>query len=229
MKLKLLVFDVDGTIAAPSRPVTKEVAEKIRSLEERGCRIAFASGKNIAYLTGLARGIGLQAPLLIGENGCVIFDPLLMKEIRLAERPIEFAVLEAEIIQCFNDTVWIQPNQVELTIFPKTKGEMPALVSLLRELTSPLLEKIVVWEHIDAIDILPVGVDKGKALAALRTAYDLDKDMVVAVGDGKTDIPMANECESLFLVGNQEIGSENDHLRRFPTVSDVLVYMESLL
>jgi len=108
-----------------------------------------------------------------------------MKEIRLAERPVEFAVLEKEIIQHFDDTVWIQPNQVELTVFPKTKEEMPALVSLLRELTTPLLEKIVVWEHIDAIDLLPVGIDKGKALATLRAVYDLDKDRIIAVGTGK--------------------------------------------
>jgi len=229
MTLKLLVFDVDGTIAAPGKPVAEEVAGKLRRLEERGGRVTFASGKNIAYLTGLARGVGLKAPLLIGENGCVIFDPLTMKEIRLAERPVEFAVLEKEIIQHFDDTVWIQPNQVELTVFPKTKEEMPALVSLLRELTTPLLEKIVVWEHIDAIDLLPVGIDKGKALATLRAVYDLDKDRIIAVGDGETDIPMARECELFFLVSNRELEGDNNQLKRLPTFNEVLACLEGMI
>jgi len=68
MTLKLLVFDVDGTIAAPGKPVAEEVAGKLRRLEERGAELRSPREKNIAYLTGLARGVGLKAPLLIGEK-----------------------------------------------------------------------------------------------------------------------------------------------------------------
>ena len=73
MDIKLIVFDVDGTIAEPNSPVDRKVSEKLQCFERRGIRIAFASGKNASYLSGLARGIGLADPIIIGENGCIIF------------------------------------------------------------------------------------------------------------------------------------------------------------
>ena len=47
MAIKLIALDVDGTIAAPSKPVKKEIADRLQNLEGRGVRIVLASGKNL--------------------------------------------------------------------------------------------------------------------------------------------------------------------------------------
>jgi len=227
MDIKLVALDVDGTIAEPSKPVKKGIAEKLQNLEGRGVRIVLASGKSSSYLSGLARGIGIRNPLLIGENGCVIFDPVEIKEIKLAERPMEILTIESEVVSRFADLIWLQPTQVELTIFPKVKEALPELIVCLRESIKPFREKVVMFEHEDAIDILPSGIDKGKALAKINKLYGVKRENVVVVGDSDGDIPMFREAMSFLIVGNKIGYCEG--AKRFPTIKEALDFVENLI
>ena len=69
---KLLVFDLDGTLAPVGKPMADDTLGLLRSLEKAGYRIAVCSGKPTYYLCGLLRQAGLDAPVLIGENGAVL-------------------------------------------------------------------------------------------------------------------------------------------------------------
>lgn len=59
MQYRMLALDVDGTIAGIGKGVERDIADFLIRLEEKGFRIVFNSGKNAAYLAGLARGIGI--------------------------------------------------------------------------------------------------------------------------------------------------------------------------
>lgn len=227
MDIKLVALDVDGTIAEPSKPVKKEIAEKLQNLEGRGVRIVLASGKSTSYLSGLARGMGIKNPLVIGENGCVIFDPVEIREIKLAERPMEISTMESEVVSRFADSIWLQPTQVELTIFPKVKKTPPELISCVREIVKPFSEKVVMFEHEDAIDILPSGIDKGKALAKINRLYGLKRENVVVIGDSSSDIPMFSEAMFFLIVGNK-IG-RYEGAKRFRTIKEALDFVEDLI
>jgi HAD superfamily hydrolase (TIGR01484 family) len=227
MDIKLVALDVDGTIAEPSKPVKREIAEKLQTLEGRGVRIVLASGKSSSYLSGLARGMGIKNPLLIGENGCVIFDPVEIKEIKLVERPMEILTIESEVVSRFADSIWLQPTQVELTIFPKVKKTLPELISCVRESVKPFSEKVVMFEHEDAIDILPTGIDKGKALGKINKLYGVNRETVVVVGDSNSDIPMFREATSFLIVGNKI--SYYEGAKRFPTIKEALDFVEDLI
>ena len=80
----VIVFDVDGTIVDVGRPINTKVSKRLRKLERRGHKIVLASGKNISYLQGFVRGIGIRGSYFIGENGCVVFDKLRKKTLTLA-------------------------------------------------------------------------------------------------------------------------------------------------
>jgi len=227
MDIKLVALDVDGTLAEPSKPVEKEIVEKVQNLEDLGVRIVLASGKSTSYLLGLARGMGIKNPILIGENGCVIFDPVEIREIKLAERPMEISTIESEVVSQFADLIWLQPTQVALTIFPKVKKALPELISCLRESVKPFSEKVVMLEHEDAIDILPSGIDKGKALAKINKLYGVKRENVIVVGDSSNDIPMFREAMSFLIVGNKIGYCEG--AKRFPTIKEALDFVKDLI
>lgn len=227
MDIKLVALDVDGTIREPGKPVKKEIAEKLQNLEDRGVRIVLASGKPFMYLSDLAKDIGIKNPLVIAENGCVIFDPVKIEEIRLVERPMEISIIESEVVGRFGDLIRLQPNQVELTILPKVKKALPELISCVREILKPFSEKVAVFEHEDAIDVLPSGINKGKALAKINKLYGVKRENVVVVGDSNNDIPMSREAMFFLIVGNKIDLCEG--AKRFPTIKEALDFVEDLV
>jgi hydroxymethylpyrimidine pyrophosphatase-like HAD family hydrolase len=89
--------------------------------------IALISGKPIAYLSGLARQLGLQYPILSGENGAIVyyskdFPPQKSLIITAAEKEVRILEnLRLDIVKKFGNKVWIQPNMLNLTIFQKTE------------------------------------------------------------------------------------------------------------
>ena len=68
---KLLVFDLDGTLAPVGKGALPETIEKLKALENAGHRIALCSGKPTYYLCGILRQWELRKPIMIGENGAV--------------------------------------------------------------------------------------------------------------------------------------------------------------
>lgn len=65
-KIKLLVFDLDSTLAPVGKGMEEEDLKLFRSLEKSGKRIAVASGKTCDYLCGFLRQVGLRNPIMIG-------------------------------------------------------------------------------------------------------------------------------------------------------------------
>lgn len=63
---KLLVFDLDGTLAQRAKGIGYEDIQKLKELEKSDYRIAICSGKPICYLCGFARQLELENPVLIG-------------------------------------------------------------------------------------------------------------------------------------------------------------------
>lgn len=227
MKYKLIVFDLDGTIAAHGKPVETEVAARLKKLEDFGLKLAIASGKNAQYLSGFARGMGLKHPVVIGENGCIIFDPVFLKEERLATRPDFIDEAEKLIAMKYGDSVLIQNNQVQLTIFPKTNCQIESLIIYVKQVIEPHQNEIVVLEHQDAVDILPRGIDKGKAVAALRKILKLSKKEIIAVGDWVNDLPMFSESGLSIVVGDKIKSGSNYYY--FSTITESLNFIEEKL
>ena len=69
---RVIVFDVDNTLAAVGKGMLDEDILLLKELEDQGNTIAVCSGKPSYYLCGFMRQIGLKHPVLIGENGSTI-------------------------------------------------------------------------------------------------------------------------------------------------------------
>ena len=192
--IKLMVFDLDGTLADLSTGIQPRNVARLRALEEKGARIAICSGKPAYYLCGLMRQVGLRAPILVGENGAVIqfgvdlpprayhvapHSDAARRSIRLLREAFDAAV----------PGLWYQPNEVGLTPFPRDDAEFGALQRCIDAL-APQLEDLIIYRHCDSYDITPSGITKKSGLARLGGMLGIAPEETAAVGDGVNDYPM---------------------------------------
>jgi Cof subfamily protein (haloacid dehalogenase superfamily) len=75
LNIKLLVLDVDGTIAGSSNQVSQPVKKAIQAAQAKGIKVAIATGRMYHSALRFHRDIGSELPL-IAYNGAWIQNPL---------------------------------------------------------------------------------------------------------------------------------------------------------
>lgn len=223
---RLIVFDLDGTLAEAGQGITPENLCMLRALEARGMRIAVCSGKPTYYLCGFMRQVGLAAPILVGENGAVIqlgvdlpprdyhvapYSEDARRSLRLLRDAIDEALPD----------MWYQPNQVALTPFPKSGHEFDIIDGCIRAL-KPQLRDITIYRHSDCFDFVPVGITKYSGLRRLGALLGIAPEETIAVGDGINDYPM---FEYAGLALGIRIAEPDRVQHRFDTIGDALSFL----
>ena len=224
--VRLIVFDLDGTLAALGRGIEPENLAMLRALEDAGARIAICSGKPTYYLCGFMRQVGLRAPVLVGENGAVIqlgvdlppkdyfvapYSDAAKRSIRLLRQKIEEAV----------PGMWYQPNEVGLTPFPRNEAEFDAVQGVIDAIDGEIKD-VIVYRHCDSFDITPEGITKQSGLERLGALLGIAPQETIAVGDGVNDYPM-------FAYAGHAVGvSVKDESRvdvNFAGIAEALAYL----
>ena len=145
---KLIVFDLDGTLAEAGCGTLPENLAMLRELEKRGMRIAICSGKPTYYLCGFMRQVGLAAPILVGENGAVIqfgvdLPPKAYHVLPYSDAAKHSMRLMRDAIDSMIPDMWYQPNQTALTPFPKNEREFDRIQDCIDTL-KPQLKDITI-------------------------------------------------------------------------------------
>lgn len=192
--IKLIAFDLDGTLAELGRGMSQEQVELLRALEDAGVRIAICSGKPTYYLCGFMRQIGLKQPILVGENGAVI-------QFGVDLPPKEFYVAPyskeaAETIRFFSKEIhrrisdaWYQPNMVELTPFLQHEEDFETMEKCLEELKDHI-QDVSIYRFSDCYDFVPNGITKKSGMENLGKLLGITAEEMAAAGDGENDLPM---------------------------------------
>ncbi|MGE5397185.1 MAG: HAD family hydrolase [Chitinophagales bacterium] len=219
-----VVFDIDGVLADHSEPVAPAVAEKLVRIAAYA-RLIFASGKPAPYLEGLARGLGLEEVILIGENGGVVYFPVSREEYRFDDQIRELQILAQELKERLKDKVWFQPNQVAVTMFPRQETTVADLEKAARQVLLDMgYHQMVLYVHEDAVDIVPHEMDKGWALDLVAGILDIQKSSMIVVGNGSNDIPMIQRAGLSICIGeNEDVVKEADIT--FHKVEDALIFI----
>lgn len=227
---KLIVFDLDGTLAEAGQGILRENCKKLHALEERGVRIAICSGKPTYYLCGFMRQVGLNAPILVGENGAVIQfgvdlppkDYYVLPYSEHAKRSLR--LLRDAIDEVLPD-MWYQPNQTVLTPFPKSENEFDVISNCVEVLESRL-QDIIIYRHFDCFDFVPCGITKKSGLMRLGEMLGILPSETIAVGDGVNDYPMF-EYAGLSLGIHLSDRSRVHH--NFQSIDEALAYLLELV
>ena len=226
--IKLIVFDLDNTLAEHGKGITPTDIDKIKKLESKGIKIAIASGKPVHYLSGFMRQVGLQKPYLLGENGAVLQVDVELPPKELYILPYSqqakdsLNYIKAEMDAILPD-IWYQPNMVGVSPFPKCEQEFEIIAALL-EKHADRLPDTQVYRHPDCFDIIPVGIDKRAGVHFLAQKLNIMRDEIVAVGDSMNDYPM-------FAYAGLSLGvnvkDESQVNKNFGTITEVLDYLDA--
>lgn len=234
---RLLVFDLDGTLANVGKSMANADVEKLIELEKVGYKIAICSGKPSYYLCGFARQLGLQEPILIGENGATFQFGIGLPPERYAVYPYsksakaQLGMMRALIDRECGNKVWYQPNEVGLTPFPKD-AETFELIQKLIDDRVVMLDELLVYRHVDSFDLTPKNINKLNGLSYLTELLGLEAKDVIAVGDGVNDIPMFEFADlAVGIIGPRKIqesyGSIVDYADyKFPAIGEALEFIK---
>ena len=139
MRHKILVFDLDGTLCQLGKGMHPKDAALLRQLEEKGHTIVVCSGKTTYYLCGFLRQVGLKDPIMVGENGGAVQFGIDLPPRRYAQYPVDptqkklLVRLREEIDEICGDRIWYQPNEVQLTPFPKDEETFGTIRQILEK------------------------------------------------------------------------------------------------
>ena len=192
--VRLLVFDLDSTLAFLGQGIGEKELDIFQKLEKNGVRVAIASGKTCDYLCGFMRQVGLKDPILIGENGAVIrfgveLPPKLYHRIPFSK---ETAIALKEIRSILEErfpNIWFQPNKIGVTPFPTSIEEFQEIQNIL-DMWLQGKEGIEVFRHVDSFDIVPAGIDKACGIQYVLDYLGITKEEMIAIGDGVNDYCM---------------------------------------
>jgi Cof subfamily protein (haloacid dehalogenase superfamily) len=98
--IKLLIVDIDGTIAGQSNQVTPRVKQAIKAAQDQGVRVGIATGRMYKSALRFHHEIGADMPI-IAYQGAWIQDPITGTTHRHFPVPVEIA---AELIDYFEQS-----------------------------------------------------------------------------------------------------------------------------
>ncbi len=94
MNIKLVIADLDNTLALTGEPMPELNKQALRALHDRGIRFCLASGKNLYILKQIEKSWNLdfEQAFVIGMNGSELLN-------RVRNRTFEYETLSAETIR----------------------------------------------------------------------------------------------------------------------------------
>lgn len=182
---RLAAFDFDRTVAMPGAAPSAEVSAALRRLREAGVVVAVVSGQPLERL----RLAVPDADAWAAEGGAVVLKAGDEAPV-VAPWPERGRVMDA-----------LRGARVPFRSF-EVILDVPRTHELaLRNVLAPLRDTVLVPNQ-DAVNVLPAGVDKGTALAALQEAFHIPRERTLAVGDGENDVAMLRQAGLGVAVAN---------------------------
>ena len=229
---KIFVFDLDNTLAELGKAIPAPIISQLQKIENAGHIVAICSGKPTYYLCGMLRQVGLNSPVLVGENGAAIqfgvdlppmerykahYDPAADGAIRELR-----SIIEKEA----GFDVWFQPNEVCLTPFYHSPQEDEALEKVFSDHCDLIENHLDCFKHCDSFDLTPKGVNKKSGLSRLSGILNIPSEHFVAVGDGKNDYPMFDYAGVSIGI---RVSDRNAVDINFDTIGEALTYISDNL
>ncbi|WP_375472943.1 Cof-type HAD-IIB family hydrolase [uncultured Nostoc sp.] len=172
--IKLLVLDIDGTIAGHSNTISEPVKQAIVAAQARGIQVAIATGRMYRSALRFHQDIGSTLPLM-AYQGAWIQDPIAQKIHRhwVVSREIAYQLLDyfeqpelrslLSVHFYINDQLYVRELTRETQIYAERSDVIPIPVGDLRQaLTNEPTKILALSDDIDVID---------KLLGNLRRQY----------------------------------------------------------
>jgi len=162
LDIRLLVLDIDGTIAGQSNDVREPVKQAIRSAQAKGIQVAIATGRMYCSALRFHREVGSTLPLL-AYQGAWIQDPATQQihqhlpvSRTTAERLLDYFETDAlrsllSVHFYINDQLYVREVTPETELYAKRADIQPMAVGDLRKVLTSETTKVLALSEDTAI------------------------------------------------------------------------------
>ena len=201
--IKLVVFDLDNTLAPMYSPMKENTLASLKDLSKK-VHLAVASGKTPFYLAGFFRQAGIKDIKLIGENGAVTYLnsdlPCEVIYARVSQKYLENREkIFSDIKKLLSNKICFQPNEIALSFFYKGKKDKEKIENYLK---SQNYNDIDTYYFDKSVDICPKNVNKAYGINRLAKKMEIEPNGIIIVGDSENDISMAKFTPYSIGIGN---------------------------
>ena len=175
-EIKLLVLDIDGTIAGESNQITEAVKQAIKAVQAKGVKVAIATGRMYCSALRFHQDINSDLPLMVYQ-GALIKDPATEKVLQhlpvskdMALRLLDYfeqpelrSLLSVHFY--INDQLYVREITPETEIYAGRSNIQPIAVGDLRTVLDTHNEPTKVLALSDDIDVIE------RLLGSLRQQY----------------------------------------------------------
>lgn len=229
---RLAAFDMDGTLLMPDHRLGDQTLATLRRLHERDVTLAFATGRHALEMRRILSAIEMDAFLITGNGtrihsreGEVLYRQDLNPEV--ADVVLHSRWETSATIHVFNDSGWLTNKALPETLQAHLYSGFTYQLTDLKRLSAHDVTKICfVGDHadlgrlriqlndalgarahlcfsaMDCLEILPVGCNKGSALAVLSTTLGYTLQDCMAFGDAMNDREMLESVGYGMIMGN---------------------------
>ncbi len=154
MSIKLIAFDLDGTLLNNEHQLDQETIEIIRKVQSKGIITLTATGRMFCSALPYIKQLNIKEAV-INYNGALVVDPIKEKVIfhdpiplKTAREIVKFAESEGHYLQVYlDDRLFIEKKQKETSIYEKTAGIKAEEVGNLNEFIKKPPTKLVIIEN----------------------------------------------------------------------------------
>jgi len=163
--VKLVVCDVDGTVAIDGNVVSRELKDIFEALSQRGIAATLATGRMPHHTMGVAQALGLTGHLICAEGGCVVsvdggeylHHPHLSPEMMATAAAIVGDDGELKFAVLSRDTIYMADDETRW--YARPWGDGVTTIDHWTCAPDPLL--VLIFGPPDAIDDLAVRLEQG--------------------------------------------------------------------
>jgi Cof subfamily protein (haloacid dehalogenase superfamily) len=220
MDIKLLALDLDDTLLDEQTMITPRGEKAVRMASGMGIKVVLTTGRNYACTEKFSRQLGLDTPVITNggaeiynASGKMIYSRYLAPE--MAKEVIDFAIEEGVHFQTYREECFCYEKEneycalyrsfnglkgLEIPDLRHQKNETPKVLLIAsEERISELKDKAVrkFGERFNIsiskpwyLEFNRPDASKGLALKYLCELYGLQKESVMAMGDGQIDLSM---------------------------------------
>jgi Cof subfamily protein (haloacid dehalogenase superfamily) len=151
LDIKLLVLDIDGTIAGKSNEVSETVKEAIQAVQAKGIQVAIATGRMYCSALRFHALVGSQLPL-VAYNGAWIQNPLTQEMVQhlpvsgeLALQLLEYfeSQPDFEVYLYIGDRLYVRQITSHVERYARRSEVEPITVKDLREILTAESTKVL--------------------------------------------------------------------------------------
>jgi phosphoglycolate phosphatase len=209
-RIKLIMTDVDGTLLASGRAVSRKVAEVITCLQQQGITLGLVSGRTLIELETMSDELGMKGPIIAENGGVARLIP--------HREPLELgysrqAALEAllKLKKLYPGAIHEREDNGDRTIDIVFRGNGITLQEIRKQIgTTQLLDSGYI------LHLMQAGISKGKTLAKILNDMipKYRHDEVMVFGDSATDLSLFEIFSNNILIINPNLPEGQAELMR---------------